>query len=391
MPDIKAIQDDLRARRIDGWLFHDFHARDPIAYRVLGITPGMVTRRWLYIIPAKGEPRKLLHKIEPHSLDALPGEAIYYAGRAELEKGLRKLLGGARTVAMQYSPKNMIPYISMVDAGTVELIRSLRCKVVSSAELVQKFEARWTSDQLQTHLQAGRVIDGIMQQAFAQVASYARQGKQLTEYALQQWIVEQFHSNLLTAEDAPIVAVGPHSGDPHYSPQAGTSSQIREGDFLLLDMWAKTRASGSVYYDITWTGFVGREVPARHTKIFSIVKQARDAAVEFVQKAVQDGRTIRGWQVDRAARDVINKAGYGKYFVHRTGHSIGQDIHGNGANMDSLETHDDRTIMPHTCFSIEPGVYLEEFGVRSELNVYVADRQARVTGAVQSEVIPILA
>jgi len=391
MPDIKAIQQELLAGKLDGWLFYDFHHRDPIAYRVLGLTPGMVTRRWFYLIPAKGEPRKLVHRIESHALDALPGEKIPYAGRQELQKGLSKLLGKSKKLAMQYSPKNAIPYVSMVDAGTVELIRSFKRTVVTSAELVQKFEARWTPDQLQTHLQAARVIDGIMQQSFGQAASYVRQGKQLTEYALQQWIVEQFHANLLHAEDPPIVAVGPHAGDPHYAPQPGTSSTIREGDLLLLDMWAKTRAPNSVYYDITWTGYLGPEVPEKYTRVFDVVRAGRDAAIHFVQDAVKQGRTIHGWQVDRAAREVIRKAGYGKYFVHRTGHSIGQDIHGNGANMDGLETQDDRTVMPHTCFSVEPGVYLPEFGIRSEVNMYIADRQARVTGAIQNEIIPVLA
>jgi Xaa-Pro aminopeptidase len=391
MPDIKAIQNELRSGKMDGWLFYDFHHRDPIAYRVLGITPGMVTRRWFYLIPAKGEPRKLVHRIEPAALDALPGEKLLYAGRSELDKGLEKLLGKSKTVAMQYSPNNAIPYISLVDAGTVELIRAHGCKVVTSAELVQKFEARWTPDQLQTHLQAGRVIDGIMQQAFGQAATYVRQRKPLSEYSLQQWILEQFRSNLLMADDPPIVAVGPNSGDPHYSPQAGSSRPIREGDFLLLDMWAKTRAPGSVYYDITWTGFLGAKVPEKYAKIFAIVKDARDAAVNFVMEAVKAGHTVRGWQVDKVARNVIRKAGYGKFFVHRTGHNIGQDIHGNGANMDGLETLDDRCIVPQTCFSVEPGIYFPEFGVRSEVNVFVADRQARVTGAVQQEVIPLLA
>jgi Xaa-Pro aminopeptidase len=391
MPDINAIQDELRKSKTDGWLFYDFHHRDPIAYRVLGITAGMVTRRWFYLIPAKGEPRKLVHRIEPAALDALPGEKILYAGRTELSKGLQKLLGKSKTVAMQYSPNNAIPYISMVDAGTVELIRAYGCKVVTSAELVQKFEARWTADQLQTHLQAGRIIDGIMQQAFGQAAAYVRQRKPLNEYTLQQWILEQFRSNLLMSDDPPIVAVGPNSGDPHYSPQAGSSRPIREGDFLLLDMWAKTRAPGSVYYDITWTGYLGASVPEKYAKIFKIVKEARDTAVNFVFESVRAGKVVRGWQVDKAAREIIRKAGYGKYFVHRTGHNIGQDIHGNGANMDGLETLDDRSIVPQTCFSVEPGIYLPEFGVRSEVNVYVADRQARVTGSVQQEIIPLLA
>lgn len=391
MPDIKAIQNELRASKIDGWLFYDFHHRDPIAYRVLGLAPGMASRRWFYLIPAKGEPRKLVHRIESAMLDSLPGEKILYAGRDELTKGLAKLLSRGKKLAMQYSPNNKIPYLSMVDAGTIELVRGLKKTVVTSAELVQKFEACWTPDQLQTHLQAGRVMDGIIQQAFGQAGVYVGQRKPLTEYSLQQWIVEQFRSNLLVAEDEPIVAVGPNSGDPHYAPKAGVSRPIQAGDFLLIDMWAKTRAPNSVYYDITWVGYLGEKVPEKYVKIFNIVKEARDKAVAFVMDAVKQGRSIQGWQVDKAARDVIRKAGYGKFFVHRTGHNIGVNVHGNGANMDGLETLDDRNVMPHTCFSVEPGIYLPEFGVRTEVNVYVADRQARVTGGIQNEVIPILA
>jgi Xaa-Pro aminopeptidase len=391
MLDIKAIQNELRASKVDGWLFYDFHHRDPIASRVLGLQPGMATRRWFYLIPARGEPRKLVHRIESGMLDTLPGEKIFYSSSEELKKGLAKLLGRGKTLAMQYSPLNTIPYVSMVDAGTVELVRSFKNKVVTSAELVQKFEARWSPDQLQTHLQAGRVMDGVMQQAFGQAATFVRQRKPLTEYALQQWIIEQFRSNLLMTEDPPIVAVGPNSGDPHYSPTAGASRPIREGDFLLIDMWAKTRAPGSVYYDITWTAYLGDKVPEKYVKVFDVVKAARDRAFALVHDAVKDGRRLCGWQVDRAAREVIRKAGYARYFVHRTGHSIGVDVHGNGANMDGLETMDNRSIVPHTCFSIEPGIYLPEFGVRSEVNVYVADRQARITGAIQNEIVPILA
>lgn len=391
MPDIRGIQGELRASKIDGWLFYDFHQRDPIAYRVLDLMQGLITRRWFYMIPARGEPRKLVHKIEPAVLDSLPGQKTLYAGLDELQNNLKKVLGSGKTLAMQYSPLNAVPYVSMVDAGTIELIRSFGKKIVSSAELVQKFEAAWSNDQLMTHLQAGRVIDRIMQQAFGQAAAFVRQGKPVTEYDLQQWILEQFRANLIVTNDPPIVAVGPHSGDPHYEPKPYVSSYIREDELLLLDMWGKTRAPKSVYYDITWVGYLGKRVPDKYTKVFNIVMNARDAAVNFVQESLKAGRAIQGWQVDKAAREVIRKAGMAKYFVHRTGHSIGQEVHGNGANMDGLETKDVRAIIPHTCFSIEPGIYMKEFGIRSEVNVYVADRQARVTGAMQTEIIPILA
>jgi len=392
MADIQAIQQELRASRIDGWLFYDFHRRDPIAYHVLGLPEtGMATRRWFYLIPAKGEPRKLVHRIESAALDSLPGQKLVYAGKDELLKNLPRLLGRAKTVAMQYSPRNAIPYVSMVDAGTVEMVRSLRRKVVTSADLVQKFEACWSAEQFQGHLEAGRAIDRITQEAFRRAAHNARSGSGLNEYALQQWILEQFRANGLTTDEPPIVAVGPHAGDPHYEPKASGSATIREGDLLLLDIWGKKQAPGSVYYDITWVGYLGAKVPEKYARVFGIVREARDRAVAFVQEGVAKGRPIQGWQVDGAAREVIRKAGYGKYFVHRTGHNIGQEVHGNGANMDGLETQDVRRIIPRTCFSVEPGIYLPEFGVRSEVNVYVDENQARVTGAVQKEILALLA
>ncbi|MGH9789988.1 MAG: M24 family metallopeptidase [Candidatus Acidiferrales bacterium] len=390
MPDIKAIQAELRAAKMDGWLLYDLYHRDLIAYKVLGLDSVLAKRRWFYMIPAKGEPRKLVHRIEAGVLDSLPGAKMQYAGHEELAKALPKLLGrGKGTIAMQYSTE--VPIISLADAGTVETVRGLGKKVVSSGLLVQQFEAAWSNDQYLTHLQAGRIIDRIILQAFAQAATYVRQKKELSEYDLQQWVQEQFRANLLITDSGPIVAVGPHSGDPHYEPKHGACAMIREGDLLLVDMWAKTRAPGSVYYDITWVGYLGEKVPAKYEKVFNIVRDARDAAVKFVQDAVNTGCTIQGWQVDKAARDVIAKAGFAKAFIHRTGHNIGTEVHGNGANMDNLETKDTRPVIPNTCFSVEPGIYLPEFGIRSEVNVYVAHRQARVTGSVQKEIIPLLA
>jgi Xaa-Pro dipeptidase len=391
MPDIKAIQSELRATKIDGWLFFDHHHRDPIAAGVLGLPfNGLVSRRWFYFIPAKGEPRKLVHRIEQATLDSLPGRKFVYAGWEELHKTLPKLLSGAKTIAMQYSPENNIPYIGLVDAGTIELVRKLKKKVVSSADLVQKFEATWTPAQLESHLAAGKIVDCVRSVAFARAAAFVREGKPHSEYQLQQWIAEKFRANGLTPEQT-IVAVQPNNGDPHYAPNPESSRPIRAGDLLLLDMWAKFDRPGSVYYDITWMGYLGKQVPDAYAKIFRIVKQARDSAVEFIQDRIAEGRAVHGWEVDRVARTIIQKAGYGKYFVHRLGHSIGQEVHGNGANMDGLETRDDRKIVPHTCFSIEPGIYLPEFGVRTEVNVYVGEREARVTGAIQNEILPLLA
>ncbi len=391
-PDIKAIQDELRAAGLDAWLFYDFRCRDPIAHRILGLSAeGMATRRWFYLIPSRGQPRKLVHRIESGVLDRLPGQKLIYGRQEELRKNLPRMLGRARKVAMQYSPRNAIPYVSMVDAGTVELVRSQGRKVVSSADLVQRFEACWTPEQLESHFAAGRVIDRVTQEAFARAARRVRDRSAFTEYDLQQWILEQFRAHSVVTDEPPIVAVGPHSGDPHYEPRAGSSATIREGDLLLLDIWGKTAGAGSVYYDITWVGYLGARVPEKFAKVFAIVREARDRAVAFVRDSLGAGRKIQGWQVDRAAREVIRKAGYAKYFVHRTGHSIGQEVHGNGANMDGLETQDVRRVIPRTCFSVEPGIYLPQFGVRSEVNVYVEDAQARVTGPSQTEILPLLA
>jgi Xaa-Pro aminopeptidase len=391
MPDIKAIQAELRASKIEGWLFYDHHHRDPIAGHILGLgNNGMATRRWFYFIPSRGEPRKLVHKIEQGALDSLTGRKLTYAGWEELRGQLQKLLSGSRKIAMQYSPENNIPYIGLVDAGTVELIRKLKKSVVTSADLVQKFEAAWTPEQLESHLEAGAIVDRITRAAFERAAALVREGHPITEVELQAWIVERFHANGLTTAEPPIAAVQPNNGNPHYEPTPGASRTIRAGDLLLLDIWAKCDRPGSVYYDITWVGYLGERVPEAYAKIFRIVREARNRAIEFVREAVAHGRTIHGWEVDRAARDIIRKAGYAKHFIHRTGHSIGQEVHGNGANMDSLETRDDRKILARTCFSIEPGIYLPEFGIRSEVNVYVGEREARVTGAIQEEILPLL-
>jgi Xaa-Pro dipeptidase len=294
-------------------------------------------------------------------------------------------------VAIQYSPRNEIFYVSLVDAGTVELVRGMKCRVVTSADLVQKFEASWTPQQAESHRAAGRLVDEITQAAFRRAAGHVREQRALTEYDLVQWMCGEFRAKGLEAEDGPNVSVGPSSGDPHYEPRQGASRPIRAGDILLLDVWAKLARPDSVYYDITWMGYLGPVVPERYARIFSVVREARDAAVSFVQKNVRARRPIAGFQVDRVAREVIRKAGYAKQFVHRTGHSIGRDVHGAGANMDDLEIHDVRRILPHTCFSIEPGIYFPEFGIRTEVNVYVDDRDAGTTGAVQQEILPLLA
>jgi Xaa-Pro dipeptidase len=389
--DIPGIQSDLRAAKLDGWLFYDFRGRDPIAQRILDLPEGMRTRRWFYFVPAKGTPKKLVHKIETQSLAALPGETLYYAGQDELRKNVGKILGRAKSVAMQYSPKNAIPYVALVDAGTIELVRSSGVKVVSSADLVQKYEACWSAEQLESHRSAGVAIDRIVREAFQHAAKNVCEKKTITEYDLKVWILKEFEAAGIWAEEGPDIAVNSNASDPHYGPTAQSAAPIREGDLLLLDVWGKKKTPGSVYYDITWMGYLGAKVPEKYAKVFGVVREARDKAVDLILKSVAAGKPLQGWQVDKAARSVVEKAGYGKYFFHRTGHSIGEKVHGNGANMDGLETHDVRHVIPRTCNSIEPGIYLPEFGVRSEVNVYIDEHEARVTGAIQKEILPLLA
>jgi Xaa-Pro dipeptidase len=386
---LPAIQAALRERNIDAWLFYDHHRRDPIAYRVLGLpTTLMVTRRWFYVIPAEGEPLKLVHKIEAGHLDSLAGSKRSYAGWQELFDSIRVILGPYRDIAMQYSPNNTVFTISLVDAGTIEIVRGLGKNVVSSADLVAQFEATFTEEQVQSHFAARDAIDNITAAAFQEIGRRARNGG-TTEHAMQQWFLEAFRREHLVTDDPPIVAVNANSGNPHYEPHAENSTPIREGDFVLLDVWAKKDTPRAVYYDITWTGFVGKAPSDKLREIFQIVRDGRDAGVKTVLDATAAGQRIAGWQVDRAVRDHINKSGYGNYFIHRTGHSIGTEVHANGANMDDLEIHDERQILPNSCFSIEPGIYLPEFGVRSEVNVLVRPDRAEVTGKIQREIVTI--
>ena len=387
--DLAAIQAGLRERNIDAWLFYDHHHRDPIAYRLLGLPASlMVTRRWFYLIPAQGEPKKLVHKIEAGHLDTLPGSKREYAGWQELFDGLKAMLADYRDIAMQYSPNNLVFTISLVDAGTVELIRGLGKNVVSSGDLVALFEATWTEAQIKTHFAARDAVDSITAAAFKEIGSRLRNGG-TTEYAIQQWFMEAFARENLVTDDPPVVAVNVNSGNPHYEPHAESSAPIREGDFVLLDVWAKKNTADAVYYDITWTGFAGKSPSDRMREVFQVVRDARDAGVKTVIDAIAAGRAISGWEVDRATRNHIKQAGFGEYFIHRTGHSIGTEVHANGANMDDLEIHDERRILPNSCFSIEPGVYLPEFGVRSEVNVLVRPKAAEVTGKIQHEIVTI--
>jgi Xaa-Pro dipeptidase len=388
---LEAIQAALREAKLDGWLFYDHHRRDPIAYRVLGINPVMCTRRWYYMIPREGSPAKLVHRIEAHNLDELPGSEDRYSSWREQREGLSQLLHGKKTIAMQYSALNNIPYIGLVDAGTVELVKSCGVEVVSSADLVQQFEATWTEKQWQSHLAAGKVVHESVRATFSAIRAAVTSGETITEYDVQQKMLGVFAANGIVTDEPPCVAVNANSADPHYSPSKERSQPIRSGDLVLVDVWGKQNKPGAVYFDITWMGYVGKKVPKQYATVFELVREARDAAIHLVQKTLQAHRVLHGYQVDDAAREIIDRKDFGAFFVHRTGHSIGEDVHGNGANMDNFETHDERRIIPRTCFSIEPGIYLHDFGVRSEVNVFTGARDAKVTGEIQTEIVPILA
>jgi Xaa-Pro dipeptidase len=389
---IEAVQRALQEDGLDGWLLYDFHGSNPIAGRLSGLAASakMATRRWYYLIPATGSPRGLVHAIERHNLDGLPGEKRPYAGREQLAAGLRDLLAGIKRVAMEYSPGNAIPYVSRVDAGTVESVKDLGISVVSSGDLIQRFEAVWTDEVLATHLAASDALYRIKDRAFDLIRTRIRGGQPLTEFDVQSAMMGWFAEEDLTTDSPPCVSAQENTGDPHYQATRDVHRAIRPDEIVLLDLWGKLRTPGAVFADITWVGYTGAPVPAEYARAFEAARAGRDAAVALVQSAVREGRELRGFEVDRACRDVVERAGYGPQFIHRTGHSLGEDVHGNGVHMDDYETHDDRRLIPGTGFTIEPGVYTDRFGVRTEINMFVGEREARVTGPMQQELISLV-
>ena len=393
MFELKKVQSALKQFSLDGWLFYDFRGNNVLARRILDIPDeAMGTRRFFYFVPQVGQPVKLVHRIESEALDHLPGEKIVYLKWEELEAGIETILQNSKVIAMEYSPRNANPYISRIDAGTVELVRESVESIVPSGDLVQLFEAVWDANQWDLHQRAGVETDRAFDLAWSFIATQVREQGSVDEAAVSDVIMEHFKQSGLTTYHPPTVAREAHSGDPHYETGTGSDFTIREGDFVLIDLWAKLDVPRAVYSDMTRVGFVGSEVPQKYTEIFEIVAAARDAAISLVEQAFESGNSLQGWEVDQVCRDVIDEAGYGAYFVHRTGHSIGQETHGNGANMDNLETHEERLVLPQTCFSIEPGIYLPEFGVRSEVNIFVDEHhQIHVTaGTRQTEILAIL-
>ncbi|CAN5693223.1 M24 family metallopeptidase [soil metagenome] len=390
---LEQVQAALQQQGVDGWLFYDHHNRDPLGLRILGMPPdGHVTRRWYYFVPATGEPRKLVHRIESGRLDALPGVKAEYSSWQELETKLAAMLEGSVRVAMQYSPRNAIMYVSMVDAGTVEVLRGLGKEIVSSADLVSQFEAVLTEDQIASHFEAQRRLDPILEAGWKEMGRRVRAGEAgANEFGMVEFLHAAIQREGMVTEHGPNVSVGPNSADSHYEPSEASSRPIQRGDFVLIDIWAKLADKpDAVWYDITWTGVVDREPTDRERLIFDTVRDARDASIAVVQRAFAAGRPIAGWQADDAARGAIAAAGFGEYFTHRTGHNIATELHGSGAHLDNLETHDERLILPNTCFSVEPGIYFPgEFGIRNEINMITRQGKAEVTGRMQSELVRI--
>lgn len=385
---IEAIQQQLRAEGMDGWLFYDHHRRDPLAYAILGLPDSLsASRRWYYFVPAEGEPRGMAHRIEAHHLDTLPGPKQLYSTWQEQRGAIEAMLGNARRVAMQHSPNCDIPYVAMVDAGTVDLIRSLGIEVLSSANLIQTFHAQLSEEQYQSHIDAGKIMDRLRREAFALIGERLRTGIAVSEFEVKQFLLKGFEQNGLITDHGPIVAVNDNASDPHYEPMADRCRPIDAADLVLIDMWARSKEPQGVYYDITWTGFCGEQPPSDIQNVFEIVKGARDAGFVAVKTRIDAGESPMGFEIDDVVRGHIRAAGYEKAFIHRTGHSIGGSVHGTGANIDNFETHDTRPLLNNTCFSIEPGIYLPAFGIRSEFDVFIRNGSANTTGEVQTALL----
>jgi len=389
--DISTIQETLRQWNIDGWLLYDFHHSNPIAYQVLNLPDSFVTRRWFYWIPKDGVPIKLVHSVEAEYFEELPGRNCVYTGWQEMNAHLEGMLASIDSVAMEYSPNAAIPYISRVDSGTIELVKSFHVEVVSSADLVQLFQARWDEEAYQLHKQTVPIMFQLKDQAFQLIADRIKQGSPVTEIQVQNWLLQQFEEHDLVTDNPPIVAINEHSGQVHYSPNEKNALPIQKGDFVLIDLWARKSHPKATYVDITWTAYAGESVPERYRRIFDIVIEARDSGIQLLKERWASGDAIAGWEVDNAVRSVVEESGYGKFFTHRTGHSLNTSVHGNGVNIDNLETQDRRKIIPGLGFTIEPGIYLSEFGIRSEIDIYVEkDGPVVTTMPLQTEIIPLL-
>lgn len=392
--DLAGIQQALSREGLDGWLFYDFRQSNPIAYQILGLSQeAFYSRRWFYFVPVQGEPTVLVSAVEAHVLRELPGRQLIFNTWQEMRAHLASLLVKGQRVAMEYSPMNAIPYIARVDAGTIELVHAYGVEIVSSANISQRFVAQLSEEQMEGQREAGRRLMAAKDILFAQLGEDLRRGAALDEYGVQQRFIALIQEQGLVLADAPLIAVNGNASNPHYSPGPQSNAPIRRGDLVLFDFWAHLPGSEAIFGDYTWMGFAGTraEIPARQREVFELVRQARDAGISFIRQRLAAGEVVQGREADDVVRKIIADAGYGQFFVHRTGHSIGTSDHGNGANLDNFETQDERQLLPSTCCSVEPGVYLPEFGVRSEVNLLIHERDVEVTGVpAQMEITPLL-
>jgi Xaa-Pro aminopeptidase len=387
---IAEIQAALRSEKLDGWLFYDFRGSDILTPRILKTERLGGSRRWFYFIPSTGEPVKVVHAIEPDQIDVLPGKKLIYREWSLLRSQVKTAIGARKRIAMQYSPNNDIPYISRVDAGTIEMVRGLGVEIVTSADLVQRFEAVWTDEQLAMHREGAEKMQKIILETFAEIKRRMLADEPTTEIDVQRFMMDRYKEVGMRPSPM-IVAVNANAASPHYFPTAERNSPITRGDLVLIDTVSKLDKPGAPAVDMTWMGYVGETVPEEYVKIWDIVFEAQQAAFNFVKTSFRSGKPIRGADVDDVSRGVIRKAGYADQFLHRTGHSIGEEGHGNGANIDNLETRDNRRLIPRTAFSIEPGIYLAgRFGVRSEIDVYVSENDAIITAPHQTEILAIM-
>ena len=387
---VQEIQKALQNEKVDGWLLCDFRGSNIIACRILQMGGNMATRRWYYFIPAKGEPTRIVHAIESGNLDHVPGKKIVFSSWQSLHQALKETLAGSKKIAMEYSPDNDVPYVSKADAGTIELVRKQGVDIVSSGDMVQVFEAKWSPDQVKSHFEAAKRVNDVKDEGFRFIGKNLKAGKDINEYDVQQFMWDLFEKNNVTADHAAIVAVNANASNPHYGPEKDRNMPIRKGDLVLIDIWGKLKQPESIYGDITWMGYVGEKVPDKFADIFKIVRDARMSAFQLIESNFKKGKIMFGWEADQAARSYIEEKGYGKYYVHRTGHNIGQEVHGYGANLDNFETRDSRKLIQETGFSIEPGIYLPEFGVRSEIDVYIGAEGPVITSPEQKEILPLL-
>jgi Xaa-Pro aminopeptidase len=391
---LKKMQAILSEMKLDGWLFYDFRGSNDLALDILDIPKtSHLTRRFYYLVPNNSEPVKIVNGIEAGHLDHLPGKKYTYSSHLSLSTHISNTLKNYKKIAMEYSPLNAIPYVSKVDAGTIEQIKSYGVEIVSSGNLISFFNAIWTKEQFEENKPVANALTEIVAKSFNFIKDNISLGKQLTEYDVQKFIMDEFDKRGYFTDFPPIIGVNENSANPHYAPAENIHKPIKENDFVLIDLWAKVNKPDGVWADITWVGFVGKIVPEKYVKVFNIVARARDEAFNLVSLRFKEGKEVRGYEVDDASRNVIKDAGYADYFIHRTGHSITTDLHGSGSHMDNFETKDERLILPSTSFSIEPGIYLTgDFGVRSEIDVYITpDKKVIATGGErQKTVIPIL-